>query len=278
MRSELREVIRRIHSADYQRIVSTEKQIRQIRRRRLLNRLPGWKTLTKTRALRLSMLALTVCSVALSAWGGIHYYNAFAQSMSELDRTSSLIQSEAMRRADLIPNLTVVSAEYSAHEVTLYKYVSEMRTFLGGPSAKAAAATSPALEKIMTSLLAVSEQYPNLQASRSFEELMKDWNETENRIALARAEYILAVKNHNALWTRFPSNVYGFFFGMKRCPPYSYKDASKPALDIKEFYSTYLADRVRNMSLESSAAENLLQSAAKPVLTPAAHPGGGGHE
>jgi len=278
MRSELREVIRKIHSADYHKIPDTEKQIRKVKRRQLLSRLPGWETITKTPTLRFITTIVVVCFVVLVVWGAVYYYNAFALTMSELDRTGSLIQSEAMRRADLIPNLTVVSAEYSAHEVTLYKYVSEMRTLLGNQKEKPAAGSSPALEKIMTSLLAVSEQYPYLQASRSFEQLMKDWTETEDRVAKARADYIQAIRNHNALWTRFPSNVYGILFGMKRRPPYSYSEFATPPLDIKEFYSTYLAARVQNMSLNSPTTETFLQRRPAPVSAPVMRPKDVRHE
>jgi len=270
MKSELREAIRRIHSADYYKILSTEKQLRSAKRRELLRRLPGWETVTRTPALRLAIVIHASAFVVLCVWGGIHYYNAFVTTASELERTSSVIDSEIKRRVNLIPNLTVVSAQYSAHEVTLYRYVSQMRTLLGGQKGKSPAETTSALEKLTASLLAVSEQYPDLKASRSFEQLMKDWTETENRIATARTAYIQAIRDYNMLWTGFPSNVYGFLFRLKRHTPYLYDESAAPVLDIKQFYSTYLPGRLDGMAEASPLARMLAQGRPTSVTVSAA--------
>jgi LemA protein len=274
MRGELREAIRRIHSADYHKILSTEKELRRVKRRRLVAWLPGWQTLTRTRASRLTLIVTANVFLTLLVWGAIYYYNAFVGAMAELDRTASLIDSEVERCVNLIPNLTVVSAEYSAHEVVLYEYVSEMRTLLTGQKGRSPAETTPALEKMMGSLLAVSEQYPDLKASRSFEQLMKDWTETENRIATARLGHIQAIRDYNRLRARFPSNYYALIFGMKRRTLYSYDESHAPALDIKEFYSTYLSGRLGKMASFSSGVHAPAQGRpASAPSAPAAAPG-----
>ena len=246
MRSELKKAILRIHSDDYHNIITTGKKIRDVQQRR--NKiLPTWRAITQGRVRRIlvtSALCVLTLFLLFVVYLGIRYFNAFVGASADLDRTQSQIESEVERHTLLIPNLAVVAAEYSAHEVILYKYVSEMRTMMSSQKDKTEIASSPAFGKLMGSLLAISEQYPNLKASVSFEQLMTDWTGTENRIAEARASHILAIRYYNGLWTRFPSNVYAYIYGYKKHTPYTYDESEVPPLDIEKFYARYLTSRV----------------------------------
>lgn len=257
MRSELKEAIRRIHSDDYEKLLATQKKMKNGRRKRWVRSMTGWDLFTGTRASRVvAVLAwlIVLALIVLVVGAGIYYFNQYSRVRVNLGITQSLIDNEVKRRASLLPNLLVISAEYSAHEKALYKHISDMRTYLAEPrgALMAQGETPPQLSQLMSSLLAIAEQYPDLKATQSFEQLMKEWTETENRLTTARAQYIDTVRELNALRTTFPSNIYGMVFGYSTMEPPSY--ATPPGTEYApyDFYTTYLTTRTVNEQANES--------------------------
>jgi len=247
MRSELKEAIRRLHSRDYHELVTGEKRRKNGGRKRFWRLLPGrgfLAGLTARRAIFTAAIVGAALFIIATTGAGVYYFNRFSLIIVDLDKTKSFIDNEVKRRADLIPNLVIVSAEYSAHEKVLYKYVSEMRRGLadakqGVPQAVAALP----VPDLLSSLLAVAEEYPDLKATQSFELLMQEWTETENRIADARADYIKTIRELNGLCSTFPSNVYALLFRVHKYEPFVFDDNGLGGVRMEEFYSEYLARR-----------------------------------
>ncbi len=265
MRSELKEAIGRLHSSDYQKLMATEKKVKKNRRNGYLRRLTRWPGPTGAHVSRLVTALAVLIAIAGAAYvvvAGIYYYNKFSIIAVELDKYESLVDNEIKRRANLLPNLLSISTEYRAHEKLLYEYVSEMRTNLNGQpgleagSRNAAVSeirTPPAnlkkpapneatpLSELMLSLLAIAEQYPDLKATQSFEKLMTEWTETEDRIAAARIAYIGAIRELNALCTTFPSNLYSKLFMVNPRDPFSFEGSGAAPLSSNDLFSAYLA-------------------------------------
>jgi LemA protein len=65
----------------------------------------------------------------------------------------------------------------------------------------------------LSRLLAVSENYPQLTATKQFGELQAQLEGTENRITVARGRYIKAVQQYNVLAREFPTNLTAKMFG-----------------------------------------------------------------
>ena len=74
------------------------------------------------------------------------------------------------------------------------------------------------LEKAMSGLIALAEQYPDLKATQSFEALINEVSDTEDRIAKAKQEYNAASERYNQYQTTFPGNVFAFIYRFKSLP------------------------------------------------------------
>jgi LemA protein len=252
MRKDLKEAIMRIHSDDYHKLLATEKQLKKTRRSGILRTVTGWDLLSRAasrvRGVHPVILIATLCLAVYCGVAAVYYFNRFSLLVVDLDMHESKVANELQRRANLIPNLLVVSAEYGAHEKVLYQYVSEMRSHLANGQDGTASAKAPlSMDSLMSSLLAVAEEYPDLKATQSFEQLMADWRETEDRIAEARIGYIETIREYNGLCSTFPSNVYAFVFNNKVYDLFSPDDSAASPLDPGAFYTHYLEERIASI-------------------------------
>jgi LemA protein len=120
----------------------------------------------------------------------------------------SQVLNQYQRRAELVPNLVETVKGYAAHEKEVLTGVVEARARVGqmklpdnilsNPEAfKQFQASQDALGSALSRLLVVVERYPELKANQSFLALQSQLEGTENRIAVARRDYINAVKRYN---------------------------------------------------------------------------------
>ncbi len=127
----------------------------------------------------------------------------------------SEVLNQYQRRADLIPNLVETVKGYAHQEQQVLTQVTEARAkatqmqlpadILSNPQAfhefeQNQAAISGALGR----LLAVAEAYPDLKSNQNFLALQSQLEGTENRIAVARRDYILAVQEYNTALRTIP--------------------------------------------------------------------------
>jgi len=136
----------------------------------------------------------------------------------------SQVLNEYKRRADLIPNLVETVKGYAKQEQSVLVGVTEAR-------AKATQMTIPSdilsnpqafhqfeqnqsnLGSALGRLLAVSDRYPDLKSNENFLALQSQLEGTENRITVARKDYIDAVQRYNTTLRTVPSRwVAGIFY------------------------------------------------------------------
>jgi LemA protein len=156
--------------------------------------------------------ALLVVAFGLSACG----INAVPTQDEQVKAAWSEVLNQYQRRADLIPNLVNTVKGYAKHEQTVLREVTEARAratqmtlpadILSNPQAfhqfeQNQAAISGALGR----LLAVSEAYPDLKSNQNFLVLQSQLEGTENRIAVARKDYIDAVQTYNTTLRTIPT-------------------------------------------------------------------------
>ena len=73
----------------------------------------------------------------------------------------------------------------------------------------------------------VTERYPELKANQNFLSLQDQLEGTENRIAVARRDYIETVRRFNTAQRRFPGNLVAGMFGFERQPQLQFDEAER---------------------------------------------------
>jgi LemA protein len=125
------------------------------------------------------------------------------------------VLNQYQRRADLIPNLVETVKGYATQERQVLEAVINARARATSIQLPADVVTDPEAFKrfqdaqaqltgALGRLIAVSEAYPDLKSNQNFLALQSQLEGTENRIAVARRDYIEAVRNYNTELRTFP--------------------------------------------------------------------------
>ncbi len=128
------------------------------------------------------------------------------------------VENQYQRRADLIPNLVATVKGYAAQEKDVLESVTKARasatqvtvdpTKLSDPAQLAAFDQAQgALGQSLGRLLVTVEKYPDLKSNEQFLQLQSQLEGTENRIAVARRDYNLAVQDYNTEIRTFPALI-----------------------------------------------------------------------
>ena len=135
----------------------------------------------------------------------------------------SQVQNQYKRRADLIPNLVSTVKGYAKHEKDTLTEVTNARANVGKLNVTPEMLSNPqlfsqfqkaqdALSSALSRLMLVVEKYPDLKASKNFLALQTQLEGTENRIAVARRDYITAVKLYNTELRTYPGRIIAVIF------------------------------------------------------------------
>jgi LemA protein len=149
-------------------------------------------------------LALAIAGLALAGCG----INTIPTLQERAKASWSEVLNQYQRRADLIPNLVETVKGYAAQESKVLTEVVEARAkatqmqippdILTNPEAfKKFQEVQGQLSGSLARLLAVVENYPDLKSNQNFLALQSQLEGTENRIAIARRDYIKAVQDYN---------------------------------------------------------------------------------
>jgi LemA protein len=160
-------------------------------------------------------VAVTCLGLVLSACG----YNTIPTLQEAAKARWSDVQNQYQRRADLIPNLVATVQGYAAQEKSVLTAVVEARAKATQITVNASDLTDPdklkafqdaqaQLTGALGRLLAVSENYPDLKSNANFLALQSQLEGTENRIAVARRDYIDAVRAYNTALRTFPTVIW----------------------------------------------------------------------
>ena len=161
------------------------------------------------------MLIALIVIALLVVWV-ISIYNGLVKSKLKVDNAWSQIDVQLQRRFDLIPNFVETVKGYMSHESETFEKIAALRTSWAnsssvGEKAKLDGELSGALKTIM----AVSENYPDLKANTNFSELSEELRNTENKISFSRQFYNDSVTMYNTKLELFPSNIIAGMFNFK---------------------------------------------------------------
>ncbi len=152
--------------------------------------------------------------VALAVLWGIVTFNRFVLRRNRVLEGWSSIDVQLKRRHNLIPNLVDTIKGYTQHEERVLSKVTELRTRAEeSDTTKDRASRESALSKILGSVFALAEAYPELKANDNFINLQENLNEIEEQIQFARRYYNGTVRDMNVSVASFPSNLIARIFG-----------------------------------------------------------------
>lgn len=180
------------------------------------------------------LLATLAAVLALTGCG----YNDFQRLDEQTKSAWSEVLNQYQRRADLVPNIVAsVKGEANFEQETLTKVV-EARAKATSIQATPELVNNPEafnnfqqaqgeLSSALSRLMVVAERYPQLQANQGFRDLRVTLEGTENRITVARNQYIQAVQSYNVLARSFPTNLTAKVFSYEPKPSFSVQNEAE---------------------------------------------------
>ena len=146
----------------------------------------------------------------------ISVYNGLIKGKQKVKNAWSQIDVQLQRRFDLIPNLVESVKGYMEHESSVLEKVTSLRSSWANATTVAEKADlSNQLSGALKTIMAVSENYPDLKANQNFSELQEELRNTENKISFSRQFYNDSVTMYNTKLELFPSNIIASMFGFK---------------------------------------------------------------
>ncbi|MGH6728311.1 MAG: LemA family protein [Pseudolabrys sp.] len=188
------------------------------------------------------VLAAVLLGLTLAGCG----YNTIPTYEEQAKAKWADVQNNYQRRADLIPNLVATVQGYANQEKTVLTAVIEARAKATQVKIDVSQLTDPAklkqfqdaqnqLTGALGRLLAVSENYPDLKSNQNFLALQSQLEGTENRITVARRDYIEAVRVYNTSLRTFPSVLWAmtFFRGNKPMAAFTATEGAEKPPQVK---------------------------------------------
>jgi LemA protein len=192
---------------------------------------------------RLRALAVVaLIGVSVSGCG----YNVIPTKQEAAKAAWAEVQNQYQRRADLVPNLVATVQGYAKQEKDVLTQVTEARAKATSIHLDANDLTDPAKVKQMQDaqnalsgalgrLLAISENYPDLKSNQNFLALQSQLEGTENRIAVARRDYVVAVQDFNTALRTFPTMLWAqsVFRSVQPMVPFTATSEAQTAPKVK---------------------------------------------
>lgn len=166
-------------------------------------------------------------------------YNGLVTKNQEVEKQWGNVQTDYQRRTDLVGNLVNTVKGAANFEQQTLTQVVEARASATQVKVDAGDLTPENLAKFQAAqnnlsgalgrLLAISENYPQLQATQAFRDLQVQLEGTENRIAVSRKDFNAAVLSYNTTVKRFPTVMVAALFGYKEKGYFAAADSAQTA-------------------------------------------------
>ena len=162
------------------------------------------------------MFIALVIIILLVVWV-ISIYNGLIKSRQKVDNAWSQIDVQLQRRFDLIPNFVETVKGYMTHESETFEKITALRTsWANSTTVEEKAKLDGELSGALKTIMAVSENYPELKANQNFSELSEELRNTENKISFSRQFYNDSVTMYNTKLELFPSNLVAGMFNFQK--------------------------------------------------------------
>ncbi|MFN8282046.1 MAG: LemA family protein [Chitinophagales bacterium] len=170
-------------------------------------------------------------------------YNNIISLDEAAKKAWSDVETAYQQRADLIPNIVETVKGESKFEQETLTAIVEARAKATSIQLNADDLTEENMAKFqaaqtqltgaLSRLMAVSENYPQLQATQAYKDLMAELSRTEGTIRIARKDYNEAVQNYNTKIRSFPSNITAGLFKFKQREMFKADSGTENAPKVK---------------------------------------------
>ncbi|OGC89484.1 MAG: LemA family protein [candidate division Zixibacteria bacterium RBG_16_53_22] len=182
----------------------------------------------------LGLVIVVVFLLIVVGIGIIAPYNRLTRLDVGVDKSWAEVNNQLQRRNDMIPNLVETVKGYAAHERELFEHIADARAKLAGAtSIPDKINASNEMSGLLSRLLVIVENYPQLKANENFMRLQDELAGTENRLAVARNRYNEAVGIYNTQIRVFPTNLFAGIFGFGQRGFFEVPEAAKQVPVVK---------------------------------------------
>jgi len=172
------------------------------------------------------LLIIVGLIVAVGAYGAMTF-NKLVRLHEQVPAAWAQVENVLQRRNDLIPNLVETVKGYAKHEQKVFGDIAEaLKSFNRATTIQDKLTANDSISGLLSRILAVSVQYPNLKANENFNRLQDELSGTENRIAVERMRFNETVQTYNSLVKTFPTNIVARLGGFSPSETYFKADES----------------------------------------------------
>ena len=233
--SRIGAIVRRLYGEELKPAANKAVGTKDERGSRMRRKLTALKNALGKRRTVVWTIRIVVVLVALFLVAeAVFQFNRLVSWRTKVMARQADVEREFQRRENLIPNLVYAVSKYAAYEQGVVKDVAEARADLMKirNSEISESQKSGLLEKALSRLVAWAEQYPDLKATQSIQDLIKEVANTENRIAEAKKEYNHECEVYNQYQSIFPGNVFAFIYQFKPLPYMGLEDVNVPVIAL----------------------------------------------
>ena len=186
-------------------------------------------------------IVVLIVVVVLGMWMG-STYNKLVKAEEKVNSAWAQVENVYQRRADLIPNLVNTVKGAADFEQSTLTSVIEARAAATQVKISPENLTAESLAQFeqaqgqvgsaLGRLMVTVERYPELKATRNFQELQAQLEGTENRISVERKNFNEVVQVYNTRLRRFPTNLIAGMFGFEKKPYFAAQPGAETAPEV----------------------------------------------
>jgi len=162
------------------------------------------------------LLEIGIAVIVIIVVAIIVMFNGFVSKRNRVQDAWSQIDVQLKRRYDLIPNLVETVRGYMKYEQGVLTKITALRSSIVSGSVQDKAQANNQISQALKSIFAVAENYPQLKASDTYQNLQSQLAETEDKIAFMRTSYNDYVLDFNNAIQTFPGNLFAGMFHFSR--------------------------------------------------------------
>ena len=164
----------------------------------------------------------------------VSYQNKFVKLHERVKNSWSQIDVQLQKRLDLIPNLVETVKGYASHEKTTLEAVISARTrYTTASTVDEKMKINGEISGLLSRLMVVSEQYPDLKANVNFLDLQKELKDIESKIGFARQFYNDTVTAYNQAIKMIPGSIFAGIFKFTEEPLFKAAEGAGEAPKVK---------------------------------------------